>query len=210
MRTWAMRNLFLWENLWGSSVTTHPAARYGLLYSAVDGGRSPDGSVVLTLSDNPNIPWECDHETYFLPSPRDVLVGVRYGQLIADGGAFAPYPKVHTRHATASELAEVNEDLVRMGQPAIRNRGSVMSRANYVTRLLPFYNIAPGRAVDPNVRLRLLQPAVPWVEVPDELLEESDSDDGAEKVVGGGSGRNLFTFVDGRLVPHQPEDGGRG
>ncbi|EJT69631.1 hypothetical protein GGTG_12515 [Gaeumannomyces tritici R3-111a-1] len=67
-----MYNLFLWENLHSASVTTHPAARYGLFYEANEGGRSESGAAVLVPSaiDDCLFPWTLDHYEYFLPSPQ--------------------------------------------------------------------------------------------------------------------------------------------
>ncbi|KAL8366599.1 hypothetical protein RB595_010453 [Gaeumannomyces hyphopodioides] len=182
MRLRGVLNLFLWENLNGSSVTTHPSARHGLNYSAMDGGRTSTGAARLTPN-GPNsrwFPWDLVSDEYHFPSPRDLLALVRFRRFVVDGGyEFGFYPDAHVRHASRRELAQVNAVLADIGLQPIRFRASVMARENYLQPFrVAYYSIMPHKGSDP---IRLLEPAPHWHEVPNHNLGPHDSDEDFEE-----------------------------
>ncbi|KAL8310443.1 hypothetical protein RB597_010329 [Gaeumannomyces tritici] len=129
----AINNLFVFENMWGVFVTTHPDARRGMLFSASEGGRASGGGVILrSMPQDTIFPWQMDNFWYQLPSPRDFLAATRYYNTIAKGDdSFRDRPWTYTQLLTREELANVNRQLAKLSLPTIRHRASVLHPANH-------------------------------------------------------------------------------
>ncbi|EJT80003.1 hypothetical protein GGTG_00010 [Gaeumannomyces tritici R3-111a-1] len=133
LRVHCVRNMIVWENTYGSSITTHPHARHGLGYSGRRVRRSGQLGNVPDLVPHTlewiHRPWTAGLTDYTYPRPVHLLWLVRYHAAIGNGerwGEHDPHPfSSFTTAARDEELAWVNEELVALGLPRFQSRYSV-------------------------------------------------------------------------------------